>query len=88
LDPGERAVLALAMKLQPDLVLMNNRADVMAAHQQGFVATGTLGLLLRAARRGLLDLPAALDTLGRTSFHWRPSLRARVLAEYTKGPLP
>ena len=86
LDPGERAALALAMERQPDLVLMDDRAGVTATHAQGFVVTGTLGLLVRAARRGLLNLPSALDALGRTNFRWTPSLRARVLAEHTKEP--
>ena len=86
LDPGERAALALAMERQPDLVLMDDRAGVAAAHARGFVVTGTLGLLVRAGRRGLLDLPSALDTLGRTNFRWTSSLRARVLAEHMKAP--
>ena len=86
LDPGERAALALAMERQPDLVLMDDRAGGAAAHARVFVVTGTLGLLVRAARRGLLDLPAALDALGRTNFRWTPSLRARVLAEHRKEP--
>ena len=85
LDPGERAALALAVEQQPDLVLMDDRAGVAAAHAQNFVVTGTLGLLVRAARRGLLDLPDALDALSRTSFRWTPSLRARVLAEHAKS---
>lgn len=85
LDAGERAALALALTRQPDLVLMDDRAGVAAAQVLGFVVTGTLGLLMRAARRGLLDLPAALDALSQTNFHWTPSLRARVLAEHTKG---
>lgn len=84
LDRGERAALALAMERQHDLVLMDDRAGVAAAHAQSFVVTGTLGLLVRAARRCLLDLPAALDALGRTNFHWTPSLRARVLVEHAK----
>jgi predicted nucleic acid-binding protein len=84
LDAGERAALALAMERQPDLVLMDDRAGVAAAHARGFLVTGTLGLLVRAARRGLLDLPSALDALGRTNFRWTSSLRARVLAEHMK----
>ncbi len=84
LDPGERAALALAMERQPDLVLMDDRAAVASAHALGLMVTGTLGLLVRAARRGLLDLPAALDGLALTNFRWTPSLRARVLAEHTK----
>ncbi len=88
LNRGERAALALAMERHPDLVLMDDRAGVAAAYAQGFVVTGTLGLLVRAARRGLLDLPAALDALDRTNFHWTASLRARVLAEHQKGRDP
>ena len=84
LDPGERAALALAMEQQPDLVLLDDRAGVAAALALSLVVTGTLGLLVRAARRGLLDLPEALDALDRTNFRWTPSLRARVLAEHTK----
>ena len=86
LDTGERAALALATERQPDLVLMDDRAGVAAAHARGFVVTGTLGVFVRAARRGLLDLPAALDALGRTNFRWTPTLRARVLAEHRKEP--
>ena len=85
LDPGERAALALAVEQQPGLVLMDDRAGVAAAHAHGFIVTGTLGLLVRAARRGLLDLPAALDALRRTNLRWTPSLRARVLAEHAKS---
>lgn len=85
LDRGERGTLALAMERQPDLVLMDDRAGVAAAHARDFVVTGTLGVLARAARRGLVDLPAALNALDRTNFHWTPNLRARVLAEFARG---
>lgn len=84
LDAGERAALALAMEHQPDLVLMDDRAGITSAHVLGFVVTGTLGILVQAARPGLLVLPDALDALGRTNFRWTPSLRARVLAERAK----
>ena len=77
LDHGERAALALAMERQPDLVLMDDRAGVAAAHAQGLVVTGLVS--------APLDLPIALDVLGRTNFHWTPGLRARVLAEHAKA---
>ncbi len=67
---------------------MDDRAGVAAAHARGFVVTGTLGLFVRAARRGLLNLPAALDAVDRTNFRWTPSLRANVLAEHAKDQSP
>ena len=84
LDPGERAALALAIERNPDLVLIDDRAGVATARTLGFVVTGTLGILARAARHGWLDLPDALDALSRTNFHWTADLRARVLAEEMK----
>ena len=85
LDDGERAAIALAVRVRPDLVLMDDRAGVAVARTKGFVVTGTLGLLVRGAQRGLLDLPAALDGLGQTNFHWTAALRHRILAEHGRS---
>jgi predicted nucleic acid-binding protein len=41
LDDGERAALALARALSADLILMDDRAGVAVARQQGFAVTGT-----------------------------------------------
>ncbi len=84
LDDGERAAIALALRVRPGLVLMDERAGVAVAQAKGFVVTGTLGLLVRGARRGLLDLPVALDALGQTNFHWTAALRHRILAQHGK----
>jgi hypothetical protein len=56
LDAGEREALALARMLGVELVLMDDHAGVAVARQQGLAATGTLGVLDRSARRGLVDL--------------------------------
>jgi predicted nucleic acid-binding protein len=85
LDDGERAAIALAVQVRSDLVLMDDRAGVAVAQAKGFVVTGTLGLLVRGARRGLLDLPTALDALGQTNFHWTAALRHRILAEHGRS---
>jgi len=76
LDDGERAAIALAVRVRPDLVLMDDRAGVAVARTKGFVVTGTLGLLV---------LPAALDGLGQTNFHWTAALRHRILAEHGRS---
>lgn len=78
LDHGERAALALAVSVAADLILMDDRAGVAAARGKGFVVIGTLGLLARAARRGLVELPAALRA---TNFHMRQDLMDLLLAQ-------
>ena len=64
LDPGERAAIALAISVDADAILIDDRADVAAARSRRLQAVGMLGLLQRAARRELLDLPGALARLG------------------------
>jgi predicted nucleic acid-binding protein len=81
LDEGERAAIALASSLRPDIILMDDRAGVAAARSKGFAVTGTLGVLDRAARRGLIDLQAAFATLRATNFHARQDLLDRLLAQ-------
>jgi predicted nucleic acid-binding protein len=82
LDGGERAVIALATSLHIDLILMDDRAGVAAARARGIAATGTLGLLIRASQRGLIDLAAAFAALGTTSFYAHPALLEALLARY------
>jgi predicted nucleic acid-binding protein len=82
LDVGERAVIALATSLQPDLILMDDRAGIAAARARRFAATGTLGLLIRASQGGLIDLAAAFAALRATSFYADPELLEALLAKY------
>jgi predicted nucleic acid-binding protein len=51
-----------------------DRAGVAIAQQQGFTVTGTLGVLDRAARHGLIDPTAAFDRLKATSFRYRSEM--------------
>jgi len=81
LDPGERAAITLAMSVTADAVLVDDRAGAAAARAHALAAIGTLGLLQRAARGGLLDLPTALARLVATNFHIRPQLLELLLAE-------
>jgi predicted nucleic acid-binding protein len=80
LDDGERAAIALAMELGASLILMDDRAGVEAARLRGLQVTGTLGVLLRAASRGFLDLETALSRLRATNFRYSPALLEAILA--------
>jgi predicted nucleic acid-binding protein len=63
LDEGEKSALTLGMDLGADLILIDDRKGAAAGRRKGFEITGTLGLLTRAAQRGLLDLAGALARL-------------------------
>lgn len=81
LDAGERAVIDLALAVGADAVLVDDRAGVAVARARGLAAIGTLGLLQRGARRGLVDLPDALARLVATNFHIRQDLLDVLLSE-------
>lgn len=81
LHRGEREAIALAVQLHADLLLMDDREGVAAAHRSGIAATGTLGVLARAAKRSLLDLPTAFDRLKQTNFRYRQDTMNLLLNE-------
>lgn len=80
LDLGERCAIALAVEMGAELVLMDDREGVAEARRQGLAATGTLGVLDLAARRGLIDLAEAFTRLKTTSFYYRQGLLDALLA--------
>jgi len=84
LDEGEKSALTLGVTLGADLILIDERKGAAVALRKGFEITGTLGLLTRAAQRGLLDLADALALLKRTNFHYRQALLDAVLKKYTE----
>jgi len=53
LDAGERATIALAMALGAGLLLVDDRAGASVARGQGFRVTGTIGVLVDAARQAM-----------------------------------
>lgn len=81
LDDGERAAIALAAAMRADLLLMDDRAGVRVSRAKGLATTGTLGLLVLAARQGLLDLGTAIARLRTTNFRCRQEIFDRVLAQ-------
>lgn len=74
LDPGERDAILLAGVLNADLLLLDENLERQAARQRKLKVTGTLGLLDRAASRGLIDLSVAMDRLTQTNFRISPKL--------------
>jgi predicted nucleic acid-binding protein len=85
LDDGARSVIALGLALRADLILMDDRSGVAAALAEAFEVTGTLGILDRAARRGLIDLAPALARLTATNFRFRQAAIDELLARHQTG---
>jgi predicted nucleic acid-binding protein len=81
LGPGERVALILALSIRADLVLIDERKGTRAALDRGLEVTGTLGILQRAARRGLVNLAEAFDRLKQTNFRYHQHIMDRLLAE-------
>ena len=68
LGAGEREAIALALEFHADAILLDDRKARREAERRGLTVTGTLAVLATAARRGLLDLPAAIALLQQTTF--------------------
>jgi predicted nucleic acid-binding protein len=81
LDAGERAAIGLAQAIGA-LLLIDDRAGIEAARARGVKATGTLGILVRAASAGQVDLRTAFERLKATNFRYRPALLDALLAQH------
>ena len=82
LGAGEREALSLSLELRASLLLVDDKAARRAATGLGIPIIGTLGILVSAKRRGLLQrVGPHLDALQRASFYLAPGLYARILKD-------
>jgi predicted nucleic acid-binding protein len=85
LDQGERDTLALAERLGSVLVLMDETVGRQLARDRGLAVRGSLGLLVEAYQRGLIQadqLRLYLEEMARRQDIWiNPSLAERLLKE-------
>ncbi|MBV9669575.1 MAG: DUF3368 domain-containing protein [Acidobacteriales bacterium] len=79
LGPGEAEAIQLAIELHADLLLIDERVGTHEASARGLRTTGTLGVILRGADRGLLDPKAVLAKLAKTNFRMSRKLRQELL---------
>lgn len=81
LDQGEAEVLALAVERAARLVIMDERKDRKFAQRMGIPITGTLGVLLTAKSKGLIDnVASSIAVLLENGFYLQPALVDRTLS--------
>jgi len=80
LDAGETEAIALAIELNADLLLMDERKGTAAARQLRLETIGVFGVLLEAKRKGLIDnvLPHVDRLITELRFFASPALRERL----------
>ena len=80
IDLGEAEVIALAIELGTLRVLLDDQDARRSARLHGLQPMGTLGLLLKAKRRGLLSaIRPEIDRLAQTNFYFSAALIAEIL---------
>jgi uncharacterized protein len=86
LGRGEREVLALALEIPDALVLMDDGQARRVGRLLGLTVTGTVGILARATREGLLPpLAPMLDRLAALGFRLSAEARATALRLVGEG---
>jgi predicted nucleic acid-binding protein len=83
LHQGEAEAIALALEMKADRLLVDEREGRMTARQLGLPLTGVLGVLLRAKKRGQIQiLKSEIDALrSKARFFIAPALEAAVLKQ-------
>lgn len=84
LDEGEREAIQLAEALGADLILVDEKAARREAARRQLATSGTLGVLDRAAEKGLVNFSQAFQRLKQTSFRMSPTVERFFLARNTQ----
>lgn len=80
---GEAHVKALGEELRATLFLSNERKVRKAAKEEGFAVVGTIGVILKAVKKGLLDRAEALSLLEKMKsedFRIHPDLLQKAIS--------
>jgi predicted nucleic acid-binding protein len=81
LDRGETAAICHAIEHDADLVLLDERDGRRIARRHDLTVTGVIGILLRGANAGDVDLEQELDALRAAGFWISDDLYSKILSE-------
>lgn len=85
LHRGEQEAISLAIELNADLLIIDDRRGHKAASQRGLQTARATTILLQAAQRGLLDLRQAFDQLRETDFRVTDKILEELLRRHPGG---
>ncbi|HMN89993.1 MAG TPA: DUF3368 domain-containing protein [Saprospiraceae bacterium] len=80
IDPGESEAIALAIELQADYLLMDEKEGRQEARARAIPVIGTLGILLEAKKRGLIpNVKTKMDALRNINYWISEELYQQML---------
>jgi predicted nucleic acid-binding protein len=80
LDLGEATSIALASEIEDSLLIVDEIKGRKVAHALNLTITGSLGILLMAKKKGLIqEVNPFLDEIKRTNFRISSALMAKIL---------
>ena len=89
LDPGEAWVIQSALAQKVETVAIDEKVGRRVARIYGLQVTGSLGILIRARRMGVIpNLETALTRMHDHGLWVTPELRAQALQAVDEAPLP
>lgn len=81
LDLGETAAICYAIEQDSDLILLDEKEGRRVARRHNLNVTGVIGVLLKGADAGSVELEQELDALRKAGFWISDELYSRVLSE-------
>ena len=84
LDLGETAAICYALEQDADLLLLDEKEGRRVARRHELSITGVIGVLLRGAKAGNVNLEEELDALREAGFWISEDLYSQILSEATE----
>ena len=85
LGAGEREAISLALEVQANVLLIDDRAGRREAVARGIEVAGTLAVVLQASLRDYLDFPEAIAKLRKCGFRVSSSVEASMQVLYERA---
>ncbi|MHA4741849.1 DUF3368 domain-containing protein [Dyadobacter sp. MSC1_007] len=80
-DRGEASAIMLALESSSALVILDDAKARKTAQKLNLTITGTLGILLKAKRNGIIDnVKPLLEKIQQTNFRFSDAIAAEILA--------